>query len=63
MLLFMLFTSKIEKPGHVIQRGENQEITGTEQRTTIHSLVTRHSQASGAKTQLFQQFYMKCKGE
>jgi hypothetical protein len=40
MVLFMLFTSKIEKPGHVIQGGENQEITGTEQRTTIHSLVT-----------------------
>ncbi len=36
----MFFTSKIEQPGHVIQGGENQEITGTEQRTAIHFLVT-----------------------
>jgi hypothetical protein len=55
----MFFTSKIEKPGHVIQGGENQEITGTEQRTTIHSLVTGTVQAipqeGGANKQLFQQ--------
>jgi hypothetical protein len=54
--MFMFLTSKIEKPGHVIQGGENQEITATEQGTTIHSLVTGHPPASGANTQLLHEF-------